>query len=328
MEDEAYTTASVGTGAASVPTDDDGIEILHGVTEEDGGATAATAGDYGMRLKKQKRHRRSVRFYTTCFGFRSPFKVLCDGTFIHHLLVNRITPADTALSNILGAPVKMFTTRCVLAELKSLGEGYSDSLNVARDLIPARCDHEKRKSAVACLAEVIGEDNSEHFFVASQDADLRKKFQEIPAVPVIFALRNALFLEPPSQSQQQFAKVAEDQRSHMNELEFKMLLNKKKRSSATDEPGDSSVADEALPDKIIEDLKKNAAKRKTDVKDKVQFKRKRAKGPNPLSCKKKKTETQNHVAKKESNESVETTRSRSRQRKRSRKQKNPANATE
>ncbi|KAJ9558532.1 hypothetical protein OSB04_013146 [Centaurea solstitialis] len=252
-----------------------------------------------MRLKKQKRHRRSVRFYTTCFGFRSPFKVLCDGTFIHHLLVNRITPANTALSNILGAPVKMFTTRCVLAELKSLGEGYTDSLNVARDLMPARCDHEKRKSAVACLAEVIGEDNSEHFFVASQDADQRKKFQEIPAVPVIFGLRNALFLEPPSQSQQQFAKVAEDQRSHMNELEFKMLVNKKKRSLATEEPGDSSVADEVLPDKIIEDLKKNAAKRKTDVKDKVQFKRKRAKGPNPLSCKKKKTENQNHVAKKD-----------------------------
>lgn len=32
---------------------------------------------------------------------------------------------------------------------------------------------------MACLTEVIGEDNSEHFFVASQDADLRKKFQEV-----------------------------------------------------------------------------------------------------------------------------------------------------
>ncbi|XP_023729022.1 uncharacterized protein LOC111876686 [Lactuca sativa] len=282
-----------------------------------------------MRLKKQKRHRRSVRFYTTCFGFRAPFKVLCDGTFIHHLLVNRITPADTALSNILGAPVKMFTTRCVLAELKSLGESYSDSLNVARDLAPARCDHEQRKSAVACLTEVIGEDNSEHFFVASQDADLRKKFQEKPAVPVVFALRNALFLEPPSQSQQQFAKSAEEQRSHMNELEFKMLIKKKKKSSAKEELGEASDEDEDLSKKIIEDLKKNAAKRNSDVKDKVQFKRKKAKGPNPLSCKKKKTENQKPVANKEGNEneSAETIRSRSKKRKRSRKQKNLTDST-
>ncbi|KAL6986759.1 hypothetical protein U1Q18_044900 [Sarracenia purpurea var. burkii] len=131
-----------------------------------------------MRFKKQKRHRKIVKFYTACFGFREPFKVLCDGTFVHHLLVNHITPVDSALSNILGATVKIFTTRCVLAELKSLGESYSESLEAARNLITARCDHEKRKSAVACIQEIVGEDNHEHFFVSTQDADLRKKLHE------------------------------------------------------------------------------------------------------------------------------------------------------
>ncbi|XP_071707694.1 rRNA-processing protein utp23 [Rutidosis leptorrhynchoides] len=285
-----------------------------------------------MGIKKQKRHRRIVRFYKTCFGFRPPFKVLCDGTFIHHLFINNIIPADTSISKILGDPVKLFTTRCVLAELKSLGEGYSDSLNVGRDLVPARCDHEKRKSAVDCLTEVIGDKNSEHFFVASQDADLRKKFQEIAAVPVIFALRNALFLEPPSESQHQFANSAEEERSHMTDLEFKMLFKKRKRS-ASEETGDSSDENEDLSNKIVEDLKKNSAKRKGDVKDKVQFKRKRAKGPNPLSCKKKKTENQKPVAKKESNNNENKTqddslRSRNKKRKRSRKKKDPTDATD
>ncbi|XP_070051843.1 uncharacterized protein [Nicotiana tomentosiformis] len=125
-----------------------------------------------MRVKKQ---RRAVWFYTSCFGFREPFKILCDGTFLHHLVVNRITPANIALANILGVTVKLFTTRCVLAELKSLGGCYRESLNVANNLITARCDHEKRKSAVACITEVIGENNSEHFFVATQDAVLRRK---------------------------------------------------------------------------------------------------------------------------------------------------------
>lgn len=42
-----------------------------------------------------------------------------------------------------------------------------------------RCDHEKRKSAVACITEVIGENNPEHFFVATQDAELRNKFHQV-----------------------------------------------------------------------------------------------------------------------------------------------------
>lgn len=29
------------------------------------------------------------------------------------------------------------------------------------------------------MSEVIGENNSEHFFVATQDAELRKKFKEV-----------------------------------------------------------------------------------------------------------------------------------------------------
>uniref|UniRef100_A0A5B6YH54 UTP23 sensor motif region domain-containing protein n=1 Tax=Davidia involucrata TaxID=16924 RepID=A0A5B6YH54_DAVIN len=280
-----------------------------------------------MRLKKQKRHRRSVRFYTACFGFREPFKVLCDGTFVHHLLVNGISPANTAISNILGATVKVFTTRCVLAELKSLGDSYTESLKAAHSLMTARCDHEKRKSAVACIMEIIGEKNPEHFFVATQDADLRKKFQEIPGVPVIFGLRNALFLERPSAFQHDFVKSAEEERSHMTELECKMLNMKRNNKLVTEEAGDSSDANEGGGDQILEThvVKTNSAKKRTDVKDKAQFKRKKAKGPNPLSCKKKKSHgNPNLASEKESNRTV---RNRNRQRKRSRKSKMLAEAT-
>ncbi|GFZ16267.1 PIN domain-like family protein [Actinidia rufa] len=232
-----------------------------------------------MRLKKQKRHRKIVRFYTACFGFREPFKVLCDGTFVNHLLVNRITPADTALSNILGATVKIFTTRCVLAELKSLGESYSESLKAATNLITARCDHEKRKSAVACITEIIGAGNPEHFFVATQDADLRKKFQELPGVPLIFGLRNALLLEPPSAFQRQFAKSTEEERSQMSELEYKMLRMKKKTTLATEEAMESYVneseGDQNLHTQTV--TKMNTGRKRKEVKDKIQFKRKKAK---------------------------------------------------
>ncbi|XP_057788382.1 uncharacterized protein LOC131005412 isoform X2 [Salvia miltiorrhiza] len=238
-----------------------------------------------MRFAKQKRHRKAVRFFTACFGFREPFKILCDGTFVHHLIANGIAPADTALMNILGAPVKLFTTRCAVAELKSLGSSYSDSVDAARSLMIARCDHENRKSAVACITEVIGEKNTEHFFVATQDAELRKKFQQIPGVPLVYALRNALFLERPSAFQQEFAKAAEEERSRMTDLEWKMLKLKKKRV-ANDEERDSSETE----DQILETLspRTNVKMTRIDKADKAQVKRKkRAKGPNPLSCKKK-----------------------------------------
>ncbi|PIN06747.1 putative proteins of PilT N-term/Vapc superfamily [Handroanthus impetiginosus] len=280
-----------------------------------------------MRVKKQKRHRRAVRFYTACFGFREPFKVLCDGTFVHHLIANRITPADTALANTLGAAVKIFTTRCVLAELRSLGDSYSESLNAARCLLAARCDHENRKSAVACITEVIGENNPEHFFVATQDAELRKKFQEIPGVPVIYGLRNALFLERPSTFQHEFAKNSEEQRLHMTELEYKMLKAKKKRK-ATDEERYSSDANEDNEDHILkrQDLKTNVKRNRIDTKDKVQFKRKKAKGPNPLSCKKKKMQGNKDGASLEERSVDNSTRNRSRKRKRPRKNKKTTEA--
>ncbi|KAG8644266.1 hypothetical protein MANES_11G112500v8 [Manihot esculenta] len=240
-----------------------------------------------MRVRKQKRHRRAVRFYTACFGFRQPFKILCDGTFVHNLIVNRVAPADKALSNILGGSVKLFTTRCILEELKRLGNSYSESLQAAHKLMIAKCDHEDKKSAEACIVEIIGENNPEHFFVATQDFDLRKKFREVPGVPVIFGLRNALFLEPPSAFQQEFVKSSEEQRLHATEPEYKILKNRTKSTSTNEESRHSSDenkgSEEMQPHK-----KKQGARMRMDVKDRPQFKRKKAKAPNPLSCKKKK----------------------------------------
>ncbi|KAB2611788.1 rRNA-processing protein UTP23-like protein [Pyrus ussuriensis x Pyrus communis] len=235
-----------------------------------------------MRVKRQKRHRKSVRFYTACYGFRQPYKVLCDVTFVHHLVTNRITPADKAISNVLGAPVLLFTTKCALAELKQhgsmLGPSYSQSLEAANSLIIARCDHESPASAEDCILDVVGQSNSEHFFVATQHVDLRQKLLKIPGVPAIYALRTAILLESPSDAQRQFVKSSKEQRLHMTELEYKMLKKKKNilNSHEKDDPSGE------------EDAKRDTARKGLGVKDKVQFKRKRAKGPNPLSCKKKK----------------------------------------
>lgn len=276
-----------------------------------------------MKVKKQKRHRKSLTFYTACFGFRKPYKVLCDGTFVHHLVVNRITPADTALANILSATVKLYTTRCVLAELKRLGKSYSEALDAANNLIIARCEHDKCARADSCIMEVVGENNSEHFFVASQDTDLRKKLEEVPGVPLIFGLRNALFLESPSAFQKEYVKTSEERRLHMTDKEYQIFKDRAMKRLADGEADNSNaeiVENNDLGDSIAsaQAIKRSIISRNHNgVKDKPQFKRRKAKGPNPLSCKKKKSrENQNNPTKETKGDN---TVKRSRKRKRSRK---------
>lgn len=272
-----------------------------------------------MRFTKHKRHRKIVRFYTACFGFREPFKVLCDGTFVHHLVSNHLSP-DTSVSNALGASVQLFTSKCVIEELKSLGSSHAQSFHAARkDFKLARCEHEEKESAFNCMIEIIGENNPEHFFVATQDMDLRKKCRKIPGVPVLFGLRNAVFVEQLPSFQREYVKAAEERRLHMTDSEQKLLQKRVKSILNAEELKDSSNAEEEIDE---EDLRgqviASREPRKTDAKDKVQFKRKKAKGPNPLSCKKKTTSSSAPNAGKAEKTSSDAKRSRPRKRKRSR----------
>ena len=93
-----------------------------------------------MRVKRRSRHRKVVKFYSTCFGFREPYKVLVDGTFVHHLLVHQLLPADDALRELLSvsrAP-PLLTSKCVVAELRRLGKSHSQAFDAAQLLATAR----------------------------------------------------------------------------------------------------------------------------------------------------------------------------------------------
>ncbi|KAK9087709.1 hypothetical protein Syun_030103 [Stephania yunnanensis] len=276
-----------------------------------------------MRVKKQRRHRKIVRFYTACFGFREPFKVLCDGTIIHHLISVKEPVGNEAFASTLGGPVKLFTTRCVIAELKRLGASCSQSFQAANNLAVARCDHEKRKSAVDCILDVLGDNNIEHFFVASQDVELRKSLREKPSVPVIYGLRKALLLEPPSDFQRQVVKSAEEKHLNMTDLEHKLLQKRTKIGMGNYTVNDDFDKLESLGDRHVESQTltlSNTRQNGLGVKDRPQFKRKKAKGPNPLSCKKRKNHASqahpvNQVSKDGDNGNTKKTRKRKRSKK-------------
>ncbi|GLJ25621.1 hypothetical protein SUGI_0490810 [Cryptomeria japonica] len=242
-----------------------------------------------MRVKKQKQNRKTVRFYKACFAFREPYKILCDGTFVHKMLESRLGAASEALSALLGGHTKVFVTRCVINELKKLGESFSGTVLATRRLTTARCNHEMLKSAAECLEAMVGTDNPEHFFIATQDAGLRRKFRQVPGVPVLLVQKNSLLLETPSDYQHQVARMSEAERMHMNEREYKVLETReaKKIESHVDSASAHDMSGDELPKKIESEDNSNS-RRMLAVKDQPRFKRKKAKGPNPLSCKKKK----------------------------------------
>ncbi|KAJ6356664.1 hypothetical protein OIU78_004713 [Salix suchowensis] len=93
---------------------------------------------------------------SACFGVRQPYKVLCDGTFLHHLIVNNIAPADTAISNILGGSVKLFTTRDML-DLRKLMKENRLKLMLNSDGEIENMDeetHAERHARTVALAQV------------------------------------------------------------------------------------------------------------------------------------------------------------------------------
>ncbi|BBN04553.1 U3 small nucleolar RNA-associated protein 23 [Marchantia polymorpha subsp. ruderalis] len=234
-----------------------------------------------MRVKKQKQVRRHVRFFKACCGFREPFKVLCDGNFVHAALTARMGGLQDALPNFLGSAAKAFVTRCVIQELRKLGEVFSGTVLAARRLDIAKCNHEPPVSAAECVEAMIGKNNPEHFFVATQDFELRKRIRKVPGGGIIFAQNTGLIMEPPSTQQVAYARMSEAERAHMAEREQKIIEERARRK-----------AEAALAAKTAQeapaDLHVPANEQKPVLKDRTKLKRKLPKGPNPLSQKKKK----------------------------------------
>ena len=102
----------------------------------------------------------------------------------------------------------------------------------------------------------------------------------MPGVPLIFGLRNAFFLEQPSTFQRQFVKASEEGHSRMTKSKYKMLKKRAKGILETEEIRDSSNEDKDVGDQnlVLQTVKKSDnARKQMRVKDKPQFKRKRAK---------------------------------------------------
>lgn len=100
----------------------------------------------------------------------------------------------------------------------------------------------------------VGKDNPHHYFIATQDVELRRKLRRIPGVPLLYINRNTLVLEG----------VSDDSRDQAEQI----------------------GAEKAQPTKYEKSVLESLGKAELSITAPKKPKRK-IKGPNPLSCKKK-----------------------------------------
>ncbi|KAL3159300.1 hypothetical protein ABBQ32_011256 [Trebouxia sp. C0010 RCD-2024] len=219
-----------------------------------------------MRRKKHKHTRRAVKFYKIHHGFREPYKVVLDSSFVHGLLQANLKAVTDLTAGLLGGQVRLFTTQCVMHEIKALGKEYKDTYLACKKLQLYKCGHDDAvEAATDCLKSLVGDDNAGHFFVGTQDKQLRTAIGKVPAGASMFISVNGLHLEQPSIRQEKVVHQAAEQQQGLqpSDLKAKVL-------------------------KDVVDAKRHA---QPDINTSI-YRHNKAKGPNPMALKKKKRKVQ------------------------------------
>ncbi|KAI9140173.1 Fcf1-domain-containing protein [Paraphysoderma sedebokerense] len=205
-----------------------------------------------MRVKRQKQCKRIMALYHTSFGFREPYQVIADGTFVNVALSFRMN-IEAQVPKVLLGESKLMTTPCIKNELYSLGQEFGPAIGASKNFELRRCHHKPYKSASDCIKELIGESNKHNYVVATQDPHLRSELRSIPGVPLLYLSNSILVLEPHSPATLLKANKVENGKVQVSEVEKKLLQK-------------------IAPLEKKENLKKP--------------KKRKAKAPNPLSCRK------------------------------------------
>ena len=114
---------------------------------------------------------------------------------------------------------------------------------------------------------MLGDKNTNRYFIATQDSELRNKCRKVPGTPVMYLHHCAPVLEKPSNMSETFINEVIDERMKLSS-EQKRIENLKRQAG------------------LIEEIKPK--------------KKRKSKNPNPLSCLKKKNPLKNVQNKMES----------------------------
>mmetsp|Transcript_30613 Transcript_30613/g.73550 ORF Transcript_30613/g.73550 Transcript_30613/m.73550 type:complete len:257 (-) Transcript_30613:173-943(-) len=220
-----------------------------------------------MKAKKNKAIRKALNMYDQAFGFHRPYRVLCDGNFLHAALDFKIFLKE-ALPAYLQGPCIPVVTNCIRAELRLIGDDVSGASLIAKRFQCIRCACEG-SSARDCILSMVDASNSQHLFVASQDSSLRYQLSKIAGVPFMRVMRGQLLLDPPSEASETAYRKREKDKTGPTPQQRRALERKRKEL-----------------DGALEKEKEEAEKEGEAPEEPPKKKRKGPKGVNPLAMKK------------------------------------------
>jgi U3 small nucleolar RNA-associated protein 23 len=150
-----------------------------------------------MKLKRGRQTKRILTFYKNNFGFREPFQILVDGTFGHAAIKQKIHIKEHLEKN-LTASVTLYTTKCIVQEVKLLGPDFFGTYVMIRKFEYRQCKHAQVAPARECVLSFLDMENKHRLFFATQDPELRRELREFSGVPLLFFSRSLGCLETPS----------------------------------------------------------------------------------------------------------------------------------
>ena len=95
--------------------------------------------------------------------------------------------------------VKLLTTKCCIEECGPKKLGLYGAEVILKQFGIHKCAHEEdTKPAMKCLKNMVGTENKNRYFVATQDPELREKCRKVPGTPILYLHHSAPVLEKPS----------------------------------------------------------------------------------------------------------------------------------
>lgn len=209
-----------------------------------------------MKVKRQRRVGKILKYFQQNFGFRKPFNMLLDGTYCAACLEAKVNIKEQMPKYV--GEVKLMTTGCCISEIEALRLPQLNGATIILKGMPLfKCEHRTPLPAADCIKSLIKDGNPHHFIVGTQDPALRALLREVPGIPLIYLHGNAPTLEKPSELTESLIDSISDGKTSLTQHQQKVLSVLKK-------------------ERFGEEVKPKKKKRKGP------------KGPNPLSCKKSK----------------------------------------
>ena len=230
-----------------------------------------------MRHGRAKAARKTLKFYAINANLKAPYKIILDGNFLAATVQQKVPLFDRLHKLLQGSEFQIHTTRSALDELDALpGEMFQEARQFGLDEceIIERCyipgGAKKDSNPKQDIKALVRNNNTEGWFVATQDEDLSDKIRGYVNVPQLRLARAVLLLEAPSSASRKYA----------------MLEEKDKQMSG----GGTMTHDERELIEKMKDVERKDLEEKEQLADDggQQRRKRKAKGPNPLSCKKKK----------------------------------------